>query len=138
MVDWGSLNNWCWSSLVNWGCGNVLWVLSFSIVFHISNISILGGCVCYCLSSAVRESNLVGSSCVISITLLIGIEVAEAVVVLDGVGVLVHGGLVGVGGLSIDGGGWTVCRDSRWGSHDGGHQSCGEDCLECHFCVLAS
>ena len=90
----------------------------------------LGGCVCYCLSSAVRESNLVGSSCVISITLLMGIEVAEAVVVLDGVGVLVHGGLIGVGWLNRSiSWSWGIHR-SCWGSNTGGSQGSDKEGLK--------
>merc|ERR1719336_2285806 len=120
VVDWGSLdswdnlNNWGRSWLVSWGRGSlvswswnrvVFWVLGLSLVCHISNISVLGGSVGDDLGSAVGKSDLVSSSGVVSVTLLVGVEVAEAVVVLDGVLVLVDGGLVGVGGLGVGWGG---------------------------------
>merc|ERR1719336_514460 len=127
VVDWGSLHNWDhwgsdlndwgggvgwgWGSLVGWG-GVVLWVLGLSLVCHISNISVLGGSVGDDLGSAVGKSDLVSSSGVVSVALLVGVEVAEAVVVLDGVLVLVDGGLVRVGGLGVGWGGGTVGRDS--------------------------
>jgi len=127
VVDWGSLDSWdnlnnrgrSW--LVSWGRGSlvswswnrvVFWVLGLSLVCHISNISILGGGVGDNLGSAIGKSDLVSSSGVVSVTLLVGVEVAEAVVVLDGVLVLVDGGLVGVGGLGVGWGGGTVGRDS--------------------------
>ena len=84
-----------------------------------------GGGVGHYLGPAVGESNLVTSSSVVTITLLMGIEVAEGVVILDSVGVLVDRDLVGVdhgGGGAVHGGGG--------GSQDSGQEGGGENSLQ--------
>ena len=87
-----------------------------------------GGGVGDDLGSAVRESNLVTSSSVVTITLLVGVEVAEGVVILDSVGVFVHRGLVRVG----HGGGGAVGGDSvrAGGGQDSGQEGGGENSLK--------
>ena len=96
----------------------------------------LGGGVGHNLGPAVRESHLVTTSGVVAITLLVGVEVGEAVVILDGVGVLVHGDLVSVGDR---GGvvGWSrgaVGGDGGGGGGEGaGGQSRGEESLKLGF-----
>ena len=71
------------------------------------------------LCPAIRESNLVSSIGVVTITFLMGVEVREGVVILHGVSVLVHWGEVGVGGFNR-----VWCRGSiGWGSC-GGSASC--------------
>ena len=81
--------------------------------------------VCHDLGSAVRKSDLVASSSVVAITLLMGVEVGEGVVILDGVGVLVHWGLVRVGGLwgSVGGDGGRPRGGEDRGQEDGGDES---------------
>ena len=94
----------------------------------------LGGGVGHDLGPAVRESHLVTTSGVVTITLLVGVEVREAVVVLDGVGVLVHGDLVSVGhgGGDIGGGGGAIGRDRGCGGRESARgQSRGEESLQC-------
>ena len=80
------------------------------------------------LGSAVGESDLVTSSSVVTITLLVGVEVAEGVVILDSVGVFVHRGLVRVG----HGGGGAVHGDSvrAGGGQDSGQEGGGENSLK--------
>ena len=85
-----------------------------------------GGGVGHDLGPAVGESNLVTSSSVVTVTLFVGVEVAEGVVIFDGVGVLVDRHLVGVG----HGGGGAVGGDSGGSGHDGGQEGGGENSLK--------
>ena len=94
----------------------------------------LGGGVGHDLGPAVREGHLIATGGVVAITLLVGVEVREAVVVLDGVGVLVHGDLVSVGhgGGDIGGGGGAIGRDRGCGGRESARgQSRGEESLQC-------
>ena len=97
------------------------------------DVAHLGGGVGHDLGPAVGESHLVASGGVVAITLLVGVEVGEAVVVLDGVVVLVHGDLVGVGhgGGDVGWGGRAVGGDRGGGGGEGARgQSRGEESLQ--------
>merc|ERR1719431_2491673 len=151
MVDWGSMVDRgrgrmvyrC--SMVDWGRGRmvdrgrgsrvgggVFGGLGLTGIGHISDIAILGGSVDDSLSTAVRKGNRVAASCIVAITLLVGVEVDKAVVVLDSIAVLVDRGEV-----------W-VCRRGRavggnGGNWEGGghsHEGGGEENLESHDDVL--
>merc|ERR1712001_701141 len=78
----------------------VFWVLSFSFILNISYVSFRSRHIGHNLLSAIRKSNLISSSSIVTITLLMGIEVRARVVISNGVVVVVHWGEVGVGGLS--------------------------------------
>merc|ERR1719435_910097 len=115
MVGGGGVVDGGGGSLVGGGggvAGLIFGVLGLTLVLHVSDITIRSRDVCHDLCSAVRKSNLVSSSSIVTITLLMGVEVGEGVVILDGVGVLVHGGEVGVCWLSwIGWGGTTSCGE---------------------------
>merc|ERR1719186_516760 len=68
----------------------VLWVLSFSFILNISYVSFRSRHIGHNLLSAIRKSNLISSSSIVTITLLMGVEVRARVVISDGVVVVVN------------------------------------------------
>ena len=93
----------------------VFWVMSFSFILDISYISFRSRYIGNNLLSAIRKSNLISSSSIVTITLFMSIEVRAGIVISDCVVVVVDRGEVRVGRLS------SVC----WRGC-GGSEGCGK------------
>ena len=93
----------------------VFWVMSFSFILDISYISFRSRYIGHNLLSAIRKSNLISSSSIVTITLFMSIEVGAGIVIGDCVVVVVDRGEVRVGRLS------SVC----WRGC-GGSEGCGK------------
>merc|ERR1712128_203733 len=123
-----------WGSRVAWF---VLRVLSFTFVCHLSNITLRGGSVGNNLCTSIRKSNPVSTLSIVTITLLIGIKVNEAVVILYSIAILVNWGEVRIGHRGGDIGCWSrSIALGSWGAKGCGKEAKGEDNLESHVDVL--
>ena len=131
LVGGGWLVGRSWGWLVGWSRCGVVWlglvfgILGLTLIFHISNISILISGVSHNLDTAIRKVHTVGTAGGISVTGLRVGKVSTGVVILDSILIGVLGRDISVSWLMVGGSrlvgrsglvcrGWSICRCRGW------------------------